>query len=51
MVDIPRPTAGRVLRVVRGQGLLRELHPPGGRRATILAFPELLNIAEGRDVL
>jgi Fic family protein len=48
--DIPRPTANRILRLVREQGLLVELQPASGRRAAILAFSELLNIAEGRDV-
>jgi hypothetical protein len=46
--DIPRPTANRILREVRGQGLLREIRPASGRRAAILAFPALLNIAEGK---
>jgi cell filamentation protein, protein adenylyltransferase len=46
--DIPRPTANRILREVRDQGLLREIRPPSGRRAAILAFPALLNIAEGK---
>lgn len=46
--DIPRPTATRILRVVRDGGLLRELRPSSGRRPAVLAFPELLNIAEGR---
>lgn len=48
--DIPQPTAKRILRVVRENGLLTELQPASGRRAAILAFSELLNIAEGRDV-
>jgi Fic family protein len=47
-VDIPRPTANRILREVRDQGLLREIRPESGRRAAILAFPTLLNIAEGK---
>jgi len=47
--EIPRPTANRILRVVRDQGLLREIRPASGRRAAILALPELLNIAEGHD--
>lgn len=47
--DIPRPTAIRVLRVLRDGGMLRELRPSAGRRAAVLAFTELLNIAEGRD--
>jgi Fic family protein len=48
-VGIPKPTANRILRVVRDQGLLRELRPSSGRRAAVLSFPELLNIAEGVD--
>lgn len=48
---IPKPTANRIVREVRDAGLLRELRPGSGRRAAILAFPELLNIAEGRSVL
>ncbi len=47
---IPAPTANRLLRVVRDNGLLRELRAGRGRRAAILAFTELLNIAEGRSV-
>lgn len=48
--DIPKPTANRIVRVVRDNGLLSELRPGSGRRAAILVFPELLNIAEGRSV-
>jgi Fic family protein len=47
--DIPRPTATRILRLVRDQGLLRDIRPASGRRAAVVAFTELLNIAEGRD--
>jgi Fic family protein len=47
---IPRGTANRIVRTVREAGLLRELRPGRGRRAAVLAFPELLNIAEGRSV-
>lgn len=46
---IPKPTAQRILRVARDEGLLAELRPASGRRAAVLAFPELLNIAEGVD--
>ena len=49
-VDIPKPTANRIIRVVREEGLLLEIRPGSGRRAAILAFRELLNIAEGRPV-
>lgn len=48
--DIPKPTASRIVRVVRDEGLLREVRPGSGRQAAILAFSELLNIAEGRAV-
>jgi Fic family protein len=47
---IPKPTANRIVRVVREAKLLRELRPASGRRAALLIFPELLNIAEGRTV-
>lgn len=47
--DIPRPTANRILRVVRDNGLLRELRPASGRRAAVLMFSELLNLAEGHS--
>ena len=48
-VGIPAPTATRILRVCRNSGMLRELRGGSGRRAAILCFPELLNIAEGHD--
>jgi Fic family protein len=50
---IPRETAQRILRVLRSDDarVLRTLREGAGRRAAILAFPELLNIAEGRRVL
>jgi hypothetical protein len=46
---IPAPTAGRILRVVRDAGCLRELRPASGRRAAVLGLVELLNIVEGRE--
>lgn len=46
---IPQPAAARILRVVRDKGLLKEIRPARGRRAATLLFPELLNIAEGRE--
>ena len=48
--DIPRPTANRIVAIAKEGGLLRELRPGRGRRAAVLAFPELLNIAEGEAV-
>ena len=47
---IPKPTAHRILKLTQGAKLLRVLRPASGRRAAILAFGELLNIAEGRKV-
>lgn len=46
-VDIPPPTAARIIRVVRDEGMLREIRVASGRRASILAFTELLDIADG----
>ena len=46
--EIPRPTANRILRTLREDGMLRVLRPSSGRRSAILAFTDLLNIAEGR---
>lgn len=49
-VDIPAPTAKRILREVRDceNPLLTEVRPSSGRRAAVLAFTDLLNICEGR---
>jgi len=49
--NIPRSTASRILREVHDAGLLVGLRPSGGRRAAVLAFSELVNIAEGNWVL
>jgi hypothetical protein len=49
--QIPRPTALRFLRVLRDKGVLRVLLESSGPRPAIYAFPELLNIAEGKPVL
>ena len=46
---IPEPTARRFLRVLVRDGILRVLRAGRGRRTGILAFPELLNAAEGRS--
>jgi Fic family protein len=47
---IPAPTARRILKLCHDNGLLKEIHAASGRKPAILAFPELLNIAEGRHV-
>ncbi len=46
---IPKPTAQRILKLLKTEGILREIRPGRGRRAAILIYSELLNIAEGRD--
>lgn len=48
---IPAPTARRFLGVLQAGAVLRVLVTGSGRRASVLAFPALLNIAEGREVL
>ena len=48
---IHKPTAMGLLRQLKAKEILKDLRPGGGRRAAILYFPELLNIAEGRRVL
>ena len=48
---IPPPSARRILRALRDAGIVRTLAEGRGRRAAVLAFPDLLNVAEGREVL
>jgi Fic family protein len=48
---IPRQTALPFLRKLRDAGILHPLREGSGRRPAILAFRELLNCVEGRDVL
>ena len=40
---------GRMLTKLREHEILRVIKPANGRRGTILVFPDLLNIAEGRQ--
>jgi Fic family protein len=47
--SIPNPTAKRILTVLKDEGILREIQASSGRRAATLAYPRLLNIAEGYD--
>jgi DNA-binding IclR family transcriptional regulator len=46
-VDIPKPTATRILRVLRDEGLLNELRAARGRRPAVLAFAALLATVQG----
>lgn len=48
--DIPRPTASRILTLLRNAGLLVSLVEGRGRRSGIYAFRELLNVTEGQEV-
>lgn len=48
---IPKPTAHPLLRQLLEAGTLKQLREGSGRRPAILSFPELLNIAEGRQVV
>lgn len=47
---VPAPTRKRILREIRDE-LLFELRPSSGRRPAIYAYQELINIAEGREIL
>jgi len=49
--DIPKPSAARILALLRDANILHTLEEGKGRRAGIYAFPELLNVAEGSHVL
>lgn len=46
---IPPPTAKRLLAVFRAQGLFSVLVEGRGRRNSVFALKELLNVAEGRE--
>lgn len=48
--DIPKPTATRILGLLRDTRLLLTLREGRGRRPGFFAFRALLNIAEGREV-
>jgi Fic family protein len=48
---MPAGTAKRILKVLRDHGLVKVIRDPAGRRPAVLAFPELVNVAEGRTVL
>ena len=46
---IPKPTAQRIINLLKSEGILQEISPASGNRAATLAFARLLNIAEGYD--
>jgi Fic family protein len=47
---IPRPTALRILRVLRDAGVLGTIRQGTARTAAIFVFPQLLEIAEGQAI-
>lgn len=47
---IHEKTTPGLLRQLKDAGVLMELKAGSGRRAAVLCFPELLNLAEGREV-
>ena len=49
--QIPKPTAARILGLLRDDGLLHVVREGRGRRTGIYAFRGLINIVEGRQVL
>jgi Fic family protein len=48
---IPKQTAMPLLRTLKENNLLNTVRESSGRRAGVMAFSELLNIAEGRKIL
>lgn len=48
---IPKQSALPFLRTLREAGVLQVLRASSGRRSAVLAFRELLNCAEGREIL
>lgn len=48
---VPKNSATPILRTLREAGILQVLRESSGRKSAIVAFRELLNCAEGRNVL
>jgi len=48
---LPKQTVMPLLRVMKDLGILKVIREARGRKPAILAFPELLNITEGRAIL
>jgi len=49
--EIPDATARRIMNALRDEGILQEIREGRGRRPAMYAFPTLINVAEGREVL
>ncbi len=50
MAGIPRPTAKRLLDMLREHRILKTIIPGRGRRAATFVYPALLNMVEGNEV-
>lgn len=46
-----KPVVTKLLTQLREAGILKQLRPPSGRRAQVLALAELVNLCEGKRVL
>ena len=44
---IPAPTAKRILKILKSEGILLEIQPGSGRQPSVIAYSDLLNIVEG----
>jgi len=49
--DIPKPTAHKILKLLEEEKLIKTLRTGSGRRPTRYAFPDLLNLVEGKQVV
>jgi Fic family protein len=47
---IPKPTAKRMLNTFKTESVLKTIEEGGGRKSAVLAYPALLNIAEGHEI-
>ena len=50
-IGATRPTGSAILRQLEAIGSLKTLAPAQGRIAAIMGFPELINLAEGRQIV
>lgn len=50
-LEIATPTAHQLCRKLKTNNLLKTIREGSGRRAAIYCFPDLLNIAEGKDFM
>ena len=48
---VPRPTAQRIMRILKDKKILHELRPSQGRQSSILAFPQLITIVQTPSAL